>query len=153
MLPVGSNTNGITLSSDETTLYLADTGATGATATSKNSTRNAQGGRDVIAWDFAVSKTTGEKLPLLTNQRLLNRAMQYFYDGIRTSVNGYIWGAGGEVVDVIEPESGWTIGSIRFGGGGNDPVNLVFGEHELWVVGKGGVWHVDGVKELLRVYE
>ncbi len=149
ILPVGSNTNGITLSPDGGTLYVADTGATGAVATSKNTSRNPQGGRDLLAWDFAVSKTTGDKLPLLTNQRLLNRAMQYFYDGIRVSSGGYIWGAGGEVVDVIDPESGWTLGSIRFGGGGNDPVNLVFGEHELWVVGKGGVWHVSGVRELL----
>jgi hypothetical protein len=25
----------------------------------------------------------------------------------------------------------------------------VLGEHELWVVGKGGVWHVKNVKETL----
>lgn len=150
ILPVGSNTNGITPSPDGSTLYLADTGATGAIATSKNTTRNSRGGRDLIAWDFAISKTR-EKLPLLQNQRLLNRAMQYFYDGIRVSAGGYIWGAGGEVVDVIDPESGWTVGSIRFGGGGNDPVNLVIGEHELWVVGKGGVWHVSRVKEQLKI--
>jgi len=35
------------------------------------------------------------------------------------------------------------------GGKGNDPVNIVLGEHELWVVGKGGVWHVKDVKEKL----
>jgi sugar lactone lactonase YvrE len=148
VLPMGGNTNGISLSPDGGTLYLADTGATGAVATGSTG-RNSQGGRDLIAWDFARGKGGG-RLPLLTGRRLLNRAMQYFYDGIRVSSGGgYIWGAGGEVVDVVDPASGWTLGSIRFGGGGNDPVNLVFGEHEIWVVGKGGVWHVEGVKERL----
>ena len=150
VLPVGGNTNGITLSPDDATLYLADTGATGATAV-KGIPPNPQGGRDIYAWDFAVSKTTGQKLPLLTNRRPLNRAMQYFYDGIRVSANGYIWGTGGEVVDVIDPESGWTLGSVSFGGGGNDPVNLVMGENEFWVVGKGGVWHVKGVQEKMAL--
>jgi hypothetical protein len=97
------------------------------------------------------SKTqVGEWMPLLTNRRLLSRAMQYFYDGVRVSQGGWIFGAGGEVVDVLDPESGWTLGSIRVGGGGNDPVNLVLGEHELWIVGKGGVWHVKGIRETLR---
>ncbi|KPI39293.1 uncharacterized protein AB675_5222 [Cyphellophora attinorum] len=152
VLPVGGNANGVSLSPDGSTLYLADTGATGAVATNKTAARNPQGGRDIYAWDFAVSKTTGERLPLLTSQKLLSRAIQYFYDGIRVSESGLIFGAGGEVVEVIDPESGWTLGSIRFGGGGNDPVNVVLGEHELWVVGKGGVWHVKDVKETLRRY-
>jgi hypothetical protein len=41
-------------------------------------------------------------------------------------------------------------GLLGWGGGnGNDPVNIVLGEHELWIVGKGGVWHVENVKERL----
>jgi len=88
-------------------------------------------------------------LPVLANRRLISRALQYFYDGVRTSASGLIFGAGGEVVDVVDPESGWTLGSIRVGGNGKDPVNIVLGEHELWIVGKGGVWHVKNVKERL----
>ncbi|KAL0934799.1 AkeP protein [Colletotrichum truncatum] len=142
------NTNGISLSPDDKTLYLADTGA----SETKPSRRNNLGPRDLWAWDFAVSPSgQGEerRLPLLTNQRLLSRAMQYFYDGVRVSRGGWIFGAGGEVVDVLDPESGWTLGSIRVGGGGNDPVNVAFGEHEMWIVGKGGVWHVKDIRERL----
>jgi sugar lactone lactonase YvrE len=139
------NTNGITLSPDGKTLYLADTGASAV----KPSRRDPQGGRDLWAWDFATS-SSGARLPLLVNQRLISTAMQYFYDGIRVSDNGWIFGAGGEVVDVLDPESGWILGSVRVGGGGNDPVNLVLGKHELWIVGKGGVWHVKNVRERLK---
>ncbi|KAL2068652.1 hypothetical protein VTL71DRAFT_14989 [Oculimacula yallundae] len=140
----GGNTNGISLSPDDNTLYLADTGASRV----KPSRRDFQGPRDLWAWDFATS-STGERLPLLTNQRLISTAMQYFYDGVRVSRNGWIFGAGGEVVDILDPESGWTLGSIRVGGGGNDPVNIVLGEHELWIVGKGGVWYVRNIRERL----
>ncbi|KAK8028458.1 Six-bladed beta-propeller TolB-like protein [Apiospora marii] len=144
MLPNG-NTNGIAVSPDGSSLYVADTGASQV----RPSQRWEQGPRDLWAFDFATSKATGNKLPLLTNRRLLTRAIQYFYDGVRASRGGWIFGAGGEVVDVVDPESGWILGSIRVGGGGKDPVNLVFGEHELWIVGKGGVWHVKNVREKL----
>jgi hypothetical protein len=80
---------------------------------------------------------------------LFSRAIEYFYDGIRASCSGLIFGAGGEVVDVLDPELGLTLGSIRMGGKGNDPVNIVFGKHEMWVVGKGGVWHVKNIRENL----
>ena len=138
------NTNGISLSPDGKTLYVADTGASEV----KPSRRNFQGPRDLWAWDFATS-ASGAKLPLLTNRRLFNRAIEYFYDGVRVSSNGLVFGAGGEVVDVMDPESGLILGSIRMGGDGNDPVNIVFGEHEMWAVGKGGVWHVKNIAEKL----
>lgn len=138
------NANGITLSPDGKTLYVADTGA----SESKPARRNDQGPREMWAWDFATS-SHGAKIPLLVNQRMLSRAIEYFYDGIRTSSNGLIFAAGGEVVDVIDPESGWTLGSIRVGGNGNDPVNIALGDHEMWIVGKGGVWHVKDIKERL----
>ncbi|KAL1586088.1 hypothetical protein WHR41_04792 [Cladosporium halotolerans] len=138
------NANGITLSPDGKTLYVADTGA----SESKPARRNDQGPREMWAWDFATS-SHGAKIPLLVNQRMLSRAIEYFYDGIRTSSNGLIFAAGGEVVDVIDPESGWTLGSIRVGGNGNDPVNIALGDHEMWIVGKGGVWHVKNIKERL----
>lgn len=139
------NTNGIAVSPDGGSLYVADTGASRV----KPSRRDEQGQRDLWAFDFATSKITGQRQPVLTNKRLLTRAPQYFYDGVRASAGGWVFGAGGEVVDVVDPESGWVLGSIRMGGGGNDPVNLVFGEHELWVVGKGGVWHVKNTREKL----
>ncbi|KAK8010977.1 AkeP protein [Apiospora arundinis] len=143
-LPDG-NTNGIAVSPDGRSLYVADTGA----SLTKPYRRTEQGPRDLWAFDFATSKATGQKLPLLTNRRLLTRAIEYFYDGVRASRNGWIFGAGGEVVDVVDPESGWILGSIRVGGGGKEPVNLVFGENELWIVGKGGVWHVKNTSEKL----
>lgn len=52
-------------------------------------------------------------------------------------------------MDVIDPVSGLTLGTIRVGGGENLAVNLAFGEHELWIVGRGGVWHVSGIQERL----
>ena len=142
------NTNGVSLSPDDSTIYISDTGASRV----KPSRRDEQGPRDLWAFDFATSTKTGQRLPVLTNRRLLTRAMQYFYDGVRVSHNGWIFGAGGEVVDVMDPESGWILGSIRLGGGGNDPVNVVFGEHEMWIVGKGGVWHVENIRERLKRY-
>lgn len=143
-LPGTGNPNGITLSPDGKTLYVADTGA----SESKPTRRNVEGPRDLWAWDFTFS-SSGAKLPLISNQRLFSRAIEYFYDGIRASLNGYIFGAGGEVVEVLDPESGVTLGSIRVGGNGNDPVNIAFGKHELWIIGKGGVWHVKDIKEKL----
>jgi len=146
LVSLPGNANGVSLSPDGRTIYVADTGASDSSV--KPARRTFRGPRDLWAWDFAIS-TAGEKLPVLTNRRLLSRALQYFYDGVRTSRNGLVFGAGGEVVDVIDPESGWTLGSIRVGGKGNDPVNIVMGENELWIVGKGGVWHVKNVKEKL----
>lgn len=35
------------------------------------------------------------------------------------------------------------------GGGENLAVSVAFGEHEMWIVGRGGVWHVKDVKEAL----
>ena len=86
---------------------------------------------------------------LLTNPRVFNNPISYFYDGVRVSRNGYVFGAAGDGVDVIHPVTGLTLGSIRLGGGLNVAVNVAFGKHEMWIVGKGGVWHVDGIKERL----
>lgn len=144
-LPNG-NTNGITLSPDDKTLYLADTGASEQSPDRKNPL----GAREILAWDFAISPgPDGHILPLLKNQRMFSRAIEYIYDGIRTSVNGWVFAAAGEVVDILDPVSGWTLGSVRVGGNGNDPVNIVLVEHELWIVGKGGVWHVKDLAERL----
>ncbi|KAI0536233.1 AkeP protein [Xylaria digitata] len=138
------NANGITLSPDGKTLYLADTGSSRVVTVR----RDELGYRDLWAFNFAIS-SVGKKLPLLTNKRLLTRATEYFYDGIRASRNGYVFGAGGSAIDVIDPESGWILESLRFGSGGQDPVNIVFGQHEMWAVGKGGVCHIKNVRDML----
>lgn len=139
------NTNGVAISPEDATIYISDMGASRV----KPSSRDEQGQRDLWAFDFAMSPKKKQRLPLLTNRQLLTRAMQYFYDGVGVGLDGWIFGVGGEVVDVVDPESGWILGSIRSGGGGNDPVNAVFGEHELWLVQKEGVWHVKNVEEKL----
>ncbi|KAK1585478.1 AkeP protein [Colletotrichum navitas] len=139
------NTNGVSLSPDGKTLFLSDTSALEV----KPSRRNPLGDRDLWAFDFAVSSSAA-RLPLLTNKWLLSHPMQYIYDGVRVSNSGLIFSASGEVVDVLDPESGWTLGSIGVGGGGNNPVNLAFHENEIFIVGKGGVWHVKNVRETLK---
>jgi len=90
---------------------------------------------------------------LLNNPVLLNNPISYFYDGVRASRNGWIFAGAGDGVDVIDPATGLTLGTIRLGGGKNRAVNLAFGKHEMWIVGAGGVWHVKGVRdELTRAW-
>jgi hypothetical protein len=57
--------------------------------------------------------------------------------------------AAGDGVDIIEPENGITLGIIRVGGD-YVAVNIVFDDHTLWIVGKGGVWKVSGIEFLAR---
>ncbi|KAF7586294.1 hypothetical protein BBP40_009150 [Aspergillus hancockii] len=44
---------------------------------------------------------------------------------------------------------GFTLGTISVGGGDNVAISLTFGDHELWIVGRGGVCHVQGIQEQL----
>jgi gluconolactonase len=81
---------------------------------------------------------------------LFTSPVSYFYDGIRVSGEGWVFAGSGDGVDVIDPESGFVLGSIRLGGGENVAVSLAFGENELWIVGKGGVWHVKDIKTKLK---
>ncbi|KAF2102264.1 hypothetical protein NA57DRAFT_64799 [Rhizodiscina lignyota] len=97
----------------------------------------------LMAYDIDLEGT------ILTNPRLLNNPIAYYYDGLRVSRNGWIFGGAGQSVDIIHPVTGLTLGSIRVGGGLNVAVNVAFGKHEMWIVGKGGVWHVKGIKERL----
>lgn len=96
-------------------------------------------------WAFDVSKSRS----VLSNQRFLSNPISYFYDGVRVSRHGLIFCGAGDGVDVLDPDTGYTLGTIRVGGGENGAVSVAFGEHELWVVGKGGVWHVKGIQERL----
>lgn len=145
LLTLEGNANGISLSPDGNTLYVVDTGASETRPVSR---KNPYGPREMWAFDLAQSPT-GVKLPLLTNRRMLSNPIQYIYDGVRVSRNGWIFAGGGEGLSVIDPESGLTLGVIRLGGGHNEAVTVAFGEHELWIVGKGGIWHVDGIVEQL----
>lgn len=60
-----------------------------------------------------------------------------------------MFSAAADGADVIEPKSGATLGRIRTGGGSNVAVNIAFEDHVMWIVGKGGVWKVSGIKEML----
>lgn len=135
------NTNGVAISplkDGKQTLYLPDTGASEQKPISR---KNPYGDRALVAYDVAAGG-------VLTSPRLLNNPISYFYDGIRVSRNGWIFAGAGDGVDVIDPDTGLTLGTIRVGGV-NVAVNLAFGEHELWIVGQGGVWHVSGIAERL----
>lgn len=83
------------------------------------------------------------------NERLFSSPISNFYDGVRISRNGWVFAATGDGVEVLDPNTGISLGSIRVGGTGGRAVNIAFGEHEMWIVGYGGVWHLTGVKERL----
>lgn len=134
------NANGIAMAPDGNTIYIPDTGV----SKFRPSMKDSYGRRMVWAFDLVGRGA------VLANQRLLTSPISYFYDGIRVSGEGWIFAGSGDGVDVIDPVSGFVLGSIRTGGGQNLAVSLSFGEHEMWIVGRGGVWHVKGVKAKLR---
>ncbi|KAL4877117.1 hypothetical protein BJY04DRAFT_230926 [Aspergillus karnatakaensis] len=133
------NANGIALSPDGATLYIPDTGV----SEFRPSFKNPYGQRELWAFDVSHSGS------VLSNKRLLSSPISYFWDGIRVSRHGWIFAGAGDGVDVVDPDTGFTLGSIRVGGGSNGAVSLAFGRNELWIVGRGGVWHVGGVRERL----
>ncbi|KAM0545396.1 hypothetical protein ACHAPJ_011380 [Fusarium lateritium] len=135
------NANGVAVGSTngKTTVYLPDTGVSKFKPVSL---KDPYGDRGLFAYD-------AKKGGVLANRRLLNNPISYFYDGIRVSRNGWIFVGAGGGVEVIDPETGLALGSIRVGGGDNLAVSVAFGEHELWLVGRGGVWHVSGIRDRL----
>jgi gluconolactonase len=133
------NANGVAISPDGKTLYIPDTGVSNF----RPSNKNPYGKR--MLWAFDISGSGA----VLANKRMLGNPLSYFYDGIRASREGWLFAGSGDAVDVIDPETGFVLGSIRVGGGSNVAVSLAFGEHEMWIVGKGGVWHVKNIKARL----
>jgi hypothetical protein len=138
------NANGVAVARSHTnpaihTVYLPDTGVSEFKPVS---TKNPYGNRALFAYDAAQGG-------VLVNPRFLNNPISYFYDGIRASKNGYLFAGAGDGVDVIDPVDGLTLGTIRVGGGEAVAVSVAFGENELWIVGRGGVWRVSNVKEEL----
>jgi sugar lactone lactonase YvrE len=140
------NVNGIAIgrgaTDDDHIVYVPDTGVSEFKPVSL---KNPFGDRALTAYD--VSRTTNPGV--LRNPRFLNNPISYFYDGLRVSRNGYLFAGSGDGVNVIDPNDGMTLGTIRVGGGANIAVNVAFSKHELWIVGQGGVWHVENVKERL----
>ncbi|KAJ4360986.1 uncharacterized protein N0V89_001555 [Didymosphaeria variabile] len=143
------NANGVAvaLNPDETargkqkhTVYLPDTGVSEFLPLSR---KNPFGNRALFAYD---ALNTGG---VLSNPRLLNNPISYFYDGLRASRSGLLFAGAGDGVDVIDPVDGLTLGTIRVGGGDNLAVSMTFGEHELWIVGRGGMWRVSNIAERL----
>ncbi|KAL2202217.1 hypothetical protein CC79DRAFT_1345291 [Sarocladium strictum] len=99
----------------------------------------------LLATAYDASNSGG----VLSNPRLLNNPISYFYDGIRASRSGLLFAGAGDGVDVIDPVDGSTLGIIRVGGGENLAVSMTFGKHDLWIVGRGGLWKVSNIAERL----
>ncbi|CAJ0548414.1 Ff.00g020270.m01.CDS01 [Fusarium sp. VM40] len=135
------NSNGIAVASTDSgrVVYLPDTGVSRFKPVS---VKDPYGDRGLLAYEARAGG-------VLTNRRLLNNPIGYFYDGIRVSRNGWIFVGSGDGVDVIDPDTGLALGSIRVGGGNNVAVSLAFGRHDLWIVGRGGVWHVSEINDRL----
>lgn len=150
VLPLDSNTNGLAVfpkaDGSGLTVYVGQTGVSQALNSVFNPTTQLQFNiRGLLAFD--ASPDGGG---LLTNRRLLNTAISFYYDGVRVSRNGWVFGAAGEGVDVLDFRTGLTLGTIRLAGPlPGRAVNIAFGDHEMWVVGSGGVWHVSGIQERL----
>ena len=86
-----------------------------------------------MLWAFGMSGSGA----VLANQRMLGNTLSYFRDGIRASRESWLFAGSGDGVDVIDPGTGFVLRSVRVGRGPNVAVNLAFGEHEMWIVGKG----------------
>ncbi|GAW15111.1 hypothetical protein ANO14919_045200 [Xylariales sp. No.14919] len=137
------NTNGVSLSPDGKTIYLPNTGVSGGDG------KDPYGERGLWAYDFATSGGLRKaKVPVLTNARLLTNPIANFYDGIRVSKDGWIIAGANDGVDVIDPVDGYILGSIRVGGDG-EAVSIVLNGHDIWIVGRGGVWHVSNIRTAL----
>ncbi|KAK5127637.1 hypothetical protein LTR85_006978 [Meristemomyces frigidus] len=97
--------NGLALSTDERTLYVADSNSSYHSPTSV---------RNVWAFDVQAKGT------LLTNQRLVYQAECGWPDGIRVSRNGYLFVSAAGGVDVMEPSTGLLLGKI------NTPGDIIY---------------------------
>lgn len=130
------------MSPDGKTIYLPNTGVSGET-------KDPYGERGLWAYDFATSGGKHKsKIPVLTNARMLANPITNFYDGIRVTKDGWILAGANDGIDVIDPVDGEILGSIRVGGDG-EAVNIVLKGHDLWIVGRGGVWLVSNIKTQL----
>lgn len=133
------NFNGVAVSPDGLTVYVSDGG--GASANS----RNPYSARSITS--FNLLSRGGKVLPVPQSERLFSNPVAYFYDGV-VSREGNIFAGAGEGIDVLGPESGNTLGTIRVGGGKAHAITLALGDHEAWIVGRGGAF---GKFQILRL--
>ncbi|KAH6708932.1 hypothetical protein BKA61DRAFT_645872 [Leptodontidium sp. MPI-SDFR-AT-0119] len=135
------NANGIAISSSGT-LYVDVTDVSSGRPNVKDPLKPRQ-----------LNSYSTDHQPVLRDARLFSNSISYYCDGVRVSKNGLIWCAAGDGVDVIDKD-GKTLGRVRVGGGDrlSAAVNIAFEEHVLWVVGRGGVWKVSGIEEVLQRY-
>ncbi|RMY93135.1 hypothetical protein D0861_02101 [Hortaea werneckii] len=121
--------NGLALSVDEKTLYVADSNSS---FSSPASVRN--------VWAFDVE----QKGAILSNPRLVYQAESGWPDGVRVSRSGLLFVAVAGGVDVVAPATGLLLGKI------NVPGDIVFnlepasGERD-------GVWLLTGSKAIYKV--
>ncbi|KAI7366816.1 hypothetical protein KC354_g3871 [Hortaea werneckii] len=132
------NANGIAYAPDGT-LYIDTTGISSGRPNVKDPFKT----RAVLSFD-----TDGGKPPL-RHERLFYNSISYYCDGLRVSGGGLVFCAANDGVEVIDPVEGLTLGRVRTGGGENQAVNIALDDHTLWIVGKGGVWKVSGIRECL----
>ena len=138
LLPLSNNVvampNGLALSPDEMTLYVADSNSTSG----KPLASYGASVRNVYAFDFDVGA------PSLRNQRLLHVCEVGWPDGLRVTESGLVMVAGMGGVDVVDPgRGGLLVGKI------NVHNDVVF---NLEPVGGGsGVWLLTGKKAVYKV--
>ncbi|KAF4445803.1 calcium-dependent phosphotriesterase [Fusarium austroafricanum] len=136
--------NGITFHKDEGgkgTIYISNTAASQPGPAPHK--LNPYGPRRLTAFDASYPGA------VVSNERLAAVPIAFVYDGIKVSKSGIVFAGSGNGVDIIDPLTGDTLGTIRVGGGKYIAVNMALGEKELWIVGAGGVWHVTGFRETL----
>lgn len=122
--------NGLALSRDESTLYVADSASTPISGGDLSSQRN------VWAFDYRGM--------VLSNPRVIYQAGSGWPDGIRVTADGYLMIAVAGGVDVVDPSSGLYLGKI------NTPDDIIFNLQAA--TGKSnGVWLLTGLKHIYRV--
>lgn len=132
------NANGMAIAADGT-LYVDITGISSGRLNAKDPFKT----RALLSFD------TGNSSPPLQHERLFYNSISYYCDGVRVSKSGLVFCAARDGVEIIDPKEGLTLGRVRTGGGENAAVNIALDDHTLWIVGKGGVWKVSRIQELL----
>lgn len=119
--------NGLCLSADERTLFVADSDAALGSPTS---------GKSVWAFDFLGTEGT-----VLSNPRVVYQAPSGWPDGIRVSKSGLLMVTAAGGVDVVDPLVGLLLG--RF----NSPGDIIYNVEAA----KDGVWLLTGGKAIYKV--
>lgn len=118
--------NGLALSVDGSTLFVADSNSSLKAPTSV---------RNVIAFDYSHS--------MLRNPRLVYQAEDGWPDGIRVSQNGFLFIAVANGVDVVNPNTGLLLGKI------NTPDDIIYNLEPASA--RPGVWLFTGGKKIYKV--